>query len=131
MADILVKTIIQVAGSPKEHVEKAMNLLEDSLKKNHEIISSKLHKPEKKENSKLYLSFLDMDILFKGISEIVGFIIDYHPSSIEIIEPETIKEDAQELTFVLNDLLQKVHNLDLQVKALLAKNKILESNKKD
>ncbi len=127
--EIQIKAIIEVVGAPEEHLKKTIELLSDSLSKKYEVINKVLNEP-KKYSKKLFSTFLEIEFIVPSMSELIGFVIDYHPSSVEIIEPEEIKESSQELTFVINDLISKIHRMDIQIKALTAKNKLLADKDK-
>jgi hypothetical protein len=129
--EITAKAIIQVLGSPKEHLEKSLKLLSEDLEKKYNVLEKKVSEP-KKEGEKFFSSFIDAEMSFQSFSEMMGFVIDFHPSSIEIIEPEEITESSIELTGILNDLIGKIHRMDSQTRALFAKYKMLEKQlKKD
>ncbi len=129
--NIIARFIIEIAGKPVENVDKALNLVLDKLKKeekNFEIIDSFVEEPELDEKTTLYLGFLEVTAKFEDMSKLLGFVLDYTPTSIEIEEPEKIKFDSLELTKILNDLSQSM----LKSNAELRKHKahIFMQNKK-
>ena len=124
-----VKAIIELLGTPKEHLIKSMELLVEDIRKKFSVTKSDIKEPIK-HTEKFFSSFIDFEFTVPSFSELVGFIIDYYPSSVEIIEPEIFKEESRNVTLVLNDLISKIHRMDMQVKTLLAKNKILEKGNK-
>ena len=123
--EIQIKVIIEIIGTPKEHVLNTLNLVSENISKNYKVISKDIREPVK-HTEKFFSSFIEIEFIVPNFSELIGFIIDFHPSSVEIIEPEEIKESAQSLTFVLNDFISKIHRMDIQIKTLMAKNKLLE-----
>jgi predicted transcriptional regulator len=60
--------------------------------------------------------------------ELMGFCIESMPSSIEILEPDTLTMTAKDLTDIFNDLQAKLHNISLSIKNVSAQNLILEQN---
>lgn len=130
MEGIKIRIIIEVLGTPKEHLEKTMILLSESIEKKYEVLIKNIHEPVK-HSEKFFSSFIELELIVENMSEIIGLVIDYQPSSIEVVEPETITDSAQNLTFVINDLISKIHKFDMQTKILLAKNKLLEDKGKE
>lgn len=134
---IVVQTIIQIAGKPADLVEKTLHAVSNKLrdeKKAFKMKNVSLAKPEFDEETKMFSGFLDITLQFSNISDILGFIVDYTPTSIEIVEPETIELDAITFGRVLNDichqLLQaqsKVQILSAQLHHLVDENKRLKS----
>ncbi len=118
--------IIEIAGWPKEHVGSTLKLIVDKLKKEKAVslIKEKISEP-KKVSEKIWSAFVELDVLVKSLVDLIGLVFDYMPSSVEIIEPETIKESTQGLGELLNDLIAKLHAYDAAVKKLKAVNTIL------
>ena len=64
----------------------------------------------------------------KGTANLVGFCIDYMPSSIEIIKPEKFNFEDRTFTAFINDILAKLHNVDMIAKRLGTENAFLKKN---
>ena len=69
-----------------------------------------------------------IEIVVKGITSLVNFCIDYMPSSIEIIKPESFKFQERTFTEFINDMLAKLHTVDMIAKKLGTENSILKDN---
>jgi len=54
----------------------------------------------------------------------LGF--DFMPSSIEILEPQSLELKSQELTDFLNDLITRLHNYNVIVNNLQAENILMK-----
>lgn len=122
-----VRVIIEVAGFPEEHIKKTMDLLAEAIEKENILVISKKINPPKKFSEKIWSSFIEVDFLVKKLSILMGFIFDYLPSSIEIVEPhDTISEGVVELMGMLNDLVAKLHAYSQGMKKLIAENNILK-----
>jgi microcompartment protein CcmL/EutN len=107
MAKIIARFIIEIAGKPVENVQKALEKFKEQFEKEKEhfdVVEIDLAKPEINDESNLYSGFLDMEVKFKGINKLLGFIADYTPTSVEITEPSDIKFDSAELSATLNDM---------------------------
>ncbi len=125
---ITCRAVIEILGSPKEHVEKTLKdylaLIRKS--KDFKIVDEFVSSAEPKE--KLFGIFAELELIFKHPSKIIEFCFDYMPSSIEIIEPEELKFKSREMANMLNDLQAKLHKLDMFVKNIRAENTLLTKN---
>lgn len=124
---ILSRVILEVAGKPKEHVEKTLKDLVESARESNSfgVISYNIF--EAKESDGIWSSFAELELLSR-MDELVGFCYDFMPSSIEIIEPEELKIRSQRLTHTFNDLLGKLHIIHAQSKKLELQNLNLGKN---
>jgi|TARA_Y100000310_G_scaffold339100_1_gene430719 hypothetical protein len=121
MEKIKINTIIEIAGKPEEHVKETMNKLVDILEKNDkiEIIKKEIAPAKKTEvesptnpekKLEIYSSFIDLEMDLPNFDELMQFCYAFMPSSIEIIEPETLKIKQKDLEAPINDLLAKLHH---------------------
>ncbi len=90
------RTIVEVVGRPKEHVEETIRGHVEKIKKDEslEIINqdfADVKKEEDKENQEgLWLTFVELELWIKNLPSLIGFCFDYMPSSVEIIEPKQL-----------------------------------------
>jgi hypothetical protein len=130
---IKVKTIIEVAGFPESHIANTIQVMSDKLDKEKDmiIIEATGHKP-KKVSEKVFSAFLEVEMVSQSLVQLMGFIYDYMPSSVEITEPEDdpVSDDPQAITMILNDLLARLHRYNQIIHALRAENAILKKQKK-
>lgn len=100
--------IIEGAADAQEVVEKQISLLESKLRKEpYEFAKIEKSTAEKIENT--YCMFLDVDVSVPRFKDLIYLIINYGPSSVELLEPESVElslHDAQEL---LNTVVSTVH----------------------
>jgi len=144
---ILCRAIVEVVGKPKEHVENAIKTVIDAAKeiKGLKIVKSdieetkslkdeKLSKTEEKvqkaAGGELFSTFAEIEFNASSVDVIASFCFDFLPSSLEIIEPENIELNIQEVSKLMNDLLSKIHNADIAVKRLNFENAALKTNAK-
>ena len=104
----------------KEYIEKIKE--DESLI----ILNEKVSEP--KEQGKVWSVFSEIELVVKGTDNLVGFCIDYMPSSIEIIKPEKFSFEDRTFTAFINDMLAKLHNVDMIVKQLGTENTFLKKN---
>ena len=125
---VLARVIIEMLGVPKDHVENTMKKYVDKLRNDKELSIVKADFAEPKSQGELFSIFVELDIWFKDTENLMSFCFDAMPSSVEIIEPQELKFQSEELSGLLNDLQAKLHQLDLLVKKLRAENKMLDLN---
>lgn len=123
-----VRTIVEMLGAPKEYVAKTLRDYIKKIEDNKDIIllNEKYAKPKKHE--KLFSTFAELEMLVKDASTLAFFCFDYMPSSIEIIEPEKIVYRSTDFAAFFNDMQARLHRLDMVIKNLNAKQKVLETN---
>jgi len=109
-------TIIEILGKPKEHVEKSMQMYLDKIKEESYLSILKQDVAEAKEQEKMFSTFAEIEMVVKGVSNLIGFCFDYMPSSIEILKPEELKLKDKDIQNMLNDLQARLHNTDMVAK---------------
>lgn len=126
MAQIKIKTIIEIIGTPKEHVEetiqKVLNLMKESKKfilENHELAEPQQIKSGMEKLPNVWSTFGEFEIQFSNLDSITDFCFEFMPSSIEIMEPENIKLNSKELEGSLNDVIAKLHQYDMVLKKII------------
>jgi hypothetical protein len=130
------RMIIEIAGFPKEHIENTIVLLGEKFAeglKTVKVIKRLVREPVQIKNSKIWSGFVEFHCDVQNLATMIGLIFDYMPSSVEIIEPESITEDTPYLNGILNDMAAKLHQYDATVKTLRAETRVLgkELKKKD
>ena len=115
---ILVRTIIEMLGSPKEHIESTMKQYLETLKEkdSFEIIKQTIEPAELIEEKKLYSTYVELEIWFDNADALISFCFDSLPSSIEILEPDHMSFPSTTFSTMLNDLQAKLHHLDMALK---------------
>jgi len=127
---IIARLIIEIAGYPKDHIESVMKGLMEKVKKEYDVDSYDIFEAKKVKNvDKIFSTFTEMEIKFKGIRDLVAFCYDKMPSSVEIIEPiDHLDVKVDSLQDMFNDLMSKLHEYDSELKELKARNILLERN---
>ena len=122
---ILVRTICEILGGPKEHVEETIKVLvqKASELKDAWLIKYKIYPAEKQET--LFASFAEIEILFKNQTELLDFCFNFMPSSVEILEPQKFVMTSQTLAEWINDLQGRLHSIDKIAKEANAYKKLL------
>ncbi|MEK6874992.1 MAG: hypothetical protein AABX52_04560 [Nanoarchaeota archaeon] len=124
---LITRSIIEMLGKPKEHIEETLHnyvnkLKQEKLKILHEEYA------DAKEQGLFFSVFVELEIEFDSITDLINFCIDSLPSSVEIIEPESVTIEAANLTAALTDLQGHLHELDMVIKELHAKTDLIDRN---
>ncbi|MBI2109555.1 hypothetical protein HYT58_00075 [Candidatus Woesearchaeota archaeon] len=124
----VAKTIIEVLGSPKEHVEETVKLLIEKAKrsKSFEVLRHEVFPAHEVKDKPFWTAFTEMEIKTDDVYSLVGFCFDFLPSSMEIIEPLNFNIEANQINDVLNDLIARLHQYDMILKNIHAENIILK-----
>jgi len=125
------RLIVEIAGFPEEHITHTLNLVKDKVAeiKGVDLIKADIREP-KKISERMWTGFVELEALMDRLSTLMGICFDFMPSSVEILEPDTIREDAGYLSDVFNDLTAKLHQYDAVAKMLRAKLALKEKENK-
>ncbi len=123
MKNITSRITVEVLGSPKDHVEKALNLVIDKLKneKNLKVLKVKSFECKQMDN-KLWNTFADIEFETKELKKVLEVCFDYMPSTIEILEPAGLEMDTNDIADVFNDFLTKLHKYSMVLTKLQTEN---------
>lgn len=125
---LMVNTIIEILGNPREHVEETLRLVLKQLReeKGVDVLGGKVHEPKAQGN--FFSTFAELNILVKDFSTLIGICFSYMPSSVEIVEPAQFKLAPIEVANLFNDLLGRVHEIDMRLKNTNAAAMLLDKN---
>lgn len=125
----LGRFIIEILGTPREHVRKTISDYIARLKEDKELdfVKADIAEPEEKQPN-IFSVYAELEIWITGLEKLFAFCLDAMPSSVEIIEPKEIRITSARLSSMLNDLQAKLHEVDLAVKQLRVRNRNLERN---
>lgn len=127
-AHIRCRTIIEVLGKPKEHVENSLKEYIEHIKEDSELVILNEDYSGIKEQGKLWSKFVELELVIKGTAKLISFCFEYMPSSMEVVKPEHLIMTNPELSNFLNDLQARLHSVDMAVKNLKAENDFLKHN---
>lgn len=125
---LTVKTIIEVIGFPSDHVDKTLLQIIEKLEREDgiRIINKEIAKA--KQMKKFFSAFVELELDIDNLQKVVHFCLDYHPSSIEIMDKERLHIERLELTNSLNDLLATLHRYNMITKNLEAQLMLSKKN---
>ena len=125
------RVILEVVGAPEEHVNNTLRLFVKNIKDSDDkyiVTKEEFENAEKTDDEKFFTGFAELEILMKDFRALFEFCLDFMPSSIEIMEPEVFRFNANDYSLFTNELLGKLHQLDGIAKDLRAKVTLLEGN---
>src|SRR3989338_10566187 len=126
-AHIRCRTIIEVLGKPKEHVENSIKEYVEHIKKDSELVILSEDYSEIREQGKLWSQFVELELVVKGTFKLISFCFEYMPSSMEVMKPEHLILTNHELGSFLNDLQARLHDVDMIVKKQKAENDFIKN----
>ena len=124
-----VRSILEVVGYPEAHVNEVRDKVLEKLRAEEGIslLSEHVDPAAKLEGeSELFGSFVDVELKIDSLVRMYHFCMDYLPSSIEIVDQKGIFFDLPEFITSLNDLLQRLHQLNVVISNLHRENKRLK-----
>ena len=125
---IRCKIIIEILGKPKEHVEKTLRIYVDKIKNDSDLVILNSEFSEAAEKEKLWATFVELDMIIKGIPKLIAFCFDYMPSSVEITKPEEFVMKKSTVENLVNDLQARLHDVDMIIKNQKNENDFLKQN---
>ena len=124
MKKIISRITVEVLGSPKDHVEKALQQVIKKLREDEKGI--KVLKVEefecKQMDNKLWNTFADIEFETLELKRVLDVCYDYMPSTIEILEPAGLEIDTNDIADVFNDFLTHLHKYSMVLKKLQTEN---------
>lgn len=103
---VTLKAIIDIAGKPESALSKALDKVEERIDETEsfEILEIAKAEPEL-QDSGMYTAFLDLELKCSNPRSAMNFIVEFLPSSVEIIDPKNLKVSCEEFSDVLNDMV--------------------------
>lgn len=125
-----LNTVIEIVGAPKEHVEDTLRLVLKQLReeKGVDVLGGKVHEPKPQGETPFFTTFAELDMLVKDFSTLVSFCFNYMPSYVEIMEPTQFRLVPSEFSSLFNELLGRLHEVDMRLKNTNAANVLLDTN---
>ena len=128
--EIVFRTVIEVLGKPREHVEAALKGYIENLEKIQQfsIMGKQFAEAQQQSDNQLWVAFVELEAKTSSVENLTGFCFDYMPSLLEIITPQKITFNDIELSQFLNDLQAKLHQVDMVAKQVQTENNILNKS---
>ncbi len=126
----VARFIVEMLGFPEEHLKKTMATFVESLKHSLDfsVVSAVVEEPKPVKDAKLFTVFVEIEAKFGDLSGVLDFCFENMPSSVEVVEPAEFAVPIGDVNNFLNDILDKLHKLDMNFKVYRAENKKLNDN---
>lgn len=126
---LVVRTIFEVLGRPKEHVEKTIKAYIENIKTDDQIkiIKEEYESVEEIEEG-MFSAICEAELEVGDIEKLTWLCMNFSPASIEIISPPAITMEDKDITHWLNDLLSKLHEIGVKHKSITSQNEGLVRN---
>ncbi len=130
MSKITFRSIIEVLGKPKEHVESTFKNYIVKLKQDskYKVLSEEYAEIRQQEGVELWSTFVEMELETDSLSHIMAFCFEYMPSIIEIVKPEQLSFTDVDASTFLTEMQGKLHNIDMIAKQLKMENEHIMKN---
>ena len=109
-----VRSIIEIMGYPEAHILEVVENIVTKLGQHQNIeIVKKDVAPTEKVKEKMFSTFVELEMKFKDIKDIYLFCIEFLPTSIEILDSETITMRTGDFTSSLNEVIAYLHKYNM------------------
>jgi hypothetical protein len=126
---VLCRIIFEMAGNPKEHVEKTFKEYIKAVKEDPEYIFTKeyMSPPEERDDG-VWSMFYESEVVIASLEKLSILCLNLGPASIEILQPEQMTLTDKKLTEIYNDFASKLHEIGIVVKNVSGENEVLKIN---
>lgn len=125
---IRFRTIIEVLGKPKEHIEQALKNYVKQINQDDNFMFLKEDYVPAEKKGDAFSAFVEIELISKSLAAMIGFCFDYMPSTMEIIKPEELKLKMGELSNLLMDLQARLHKVHMVAKTFKLENDFIKKN---
>jgi hypothetical protein len=122
------RLIIEIVGAPEKHVVDSLRTLLKKFKDETgvKLVNGRVHNPKKQ--GEFFSAFAELEVIFDDFSLLSNACFEYMPSSIEIISSEKLSVESIKISNFINDLLAKLHEINLRFASVNARRMMLEKN---
>ena len=120
--------IIEGQSKSEEQLDYAQKDLIGKMKKDELFKVAGLEEEEIQKDKDIYTTLFSCDVHAKSFEDLVYFVLNYGPSSLELLEPDEIEMSKGEAQGVLMDMATMIHtyiNLIAELKIELDKERIV------
>ena len=100
--------IIEATSLDKEALEKQLGLLEDKIKKENVRIDE-IQRMDAIENKGVYNAYIDVTISTDSLYDMVAFIINYGPTSVEVLKPKSTELTTKQMQEIMQQVSSAVY----------------------
>jgi len=100
--------IIEATSLDKEALEKQLGILEDKIKKE-KVKIDEIQRMNAIENKGVYNAYIEVTISTDSFYDLVYFIINYGPTSVEVLKPKTAELTTKQMQEILQQMSSAVY----------------------
>ena len=116
---------MEVAGFPESHVNEVIDKVIENINNEENIKVIAITKNDAKKLNEMFAGFLEIELEFNDLLALNHFCFDYLPSSVEILNKETLEVSRETLSLILNDMLTNMHKYQMNLSNLNFENEVL------
>ena len=115
--ELELRCVIELIGKPKEAVIDSLKKITENIEENgNKLQASEIEYADPKEvKDGFFASFSKFKIRGRA-ADLFGFVMDYAPSSIEVLSTRETKLSVTDLQALLNDLAGRMTEMDQRIK---------------
>jgi hypothetical protein len=125
---ILCRILFEMAGNPKEHVEKTLREYIKTIKEDPEYIFMEEYYAPVEENEGIWSTFFESKVLVTNFEKLNVLCLNLGPANVEILQPEEMTMSDKRMTEIYNDFISKIHETGMAMKNLSGENELLKVN---
>jgi len=125
---IFCRVIFEMAGNPKDHVEKTLMSYIHTIKEDPDYIFTKEYMAPAEETEGVWSTFYEAEILISSFDKLNILCFNLGPASIEILQPESFTINDKKMGDWYNDLMSRLHEVGISLKNLNGENDLLKVN---
>ncbi len=125
---IRFRTIIEILGKPKEHVEETLKKYVEQIKEDDSFMIMKEEFFPAEQKDKVFSAFAEVEIVARNLPAVIGFCFDFMPSTMEIIKPDELTLNMNDVSGLLTDLQARLHKVDMVARSYKFENDFLKKN---
>jgi len=126
--------ILEIIGRPPEHLNETLkDMIENKMKKEKgvKVKDYKINEPVlMKDQKNFYTNFAEVELEVDNPLLLSLLVFGYMPAHVEVIHPEKINLNNEELSGLLNELTRRLHGYDELARIMQIEKGILEKKLK-
>ena len=126
---IQCRVIFEMAGNPREHVEKTLKEYIEKIKEDPNFIFvTEYYAPAEENEDKIWSTFCESEIVASSLDKLNLLCFNLGPASVEILQPESLTLSDKKLGELYNDFISKLHEVGIIMKNATSESDLLKVN---
>jgi len=125
---VICRVIFEMAGNPKDHVEKTLKEYIKKIKEDPNYVFTKEYMSPAEETDGIWSLFYESEIIMTSLDKLNLLCFNLSPASVEIIHPENMTLSDKKLTDIYTDFASKLHEVGIALKSATNENDLLKIN---